>query len=248
MQFPMIRDVITGLDGSGPLHRMLGDRLAELIRDGTLAPGERLPSEREVTDISGLSRVTVRKALRGLADRGLIRQRQGSGTYVSAPDSDDWHAKMPVMSLTEELRRKGQASRTIWLKRQIAQASFRDMTVLALSEPGRVAQLERIRLVDERPLSVERSVFRTDALPEVAGLDQSVYAALRVHGTLPIRIVQTVTAINMSPKDADRLHALPASAALKLTRTGYDSHGSVIEFTEGVFRPDAYRIMMEFGG
>lgn len=248
MQQTMIRDALAARRGMFPLHQKVSDSLAHLIETGALAAGERLPSERQLTELSGMSRVTIRKALTALVDRGLVQQRQGSGTYVTAQDTDAQRVVLPVASLTDELRGRGHASRSIWLHRQVERSTYREMTVLGLVEPERVAQLQRLRLVDERPLSVERSVFRTSALPDVSALDQSVYAVLAQRGTLPFRVAQSVTAVNMAPKDAERLRALPAAAALKLTRTGYDRDGAVIEFTEAVFRPDAYKIEMEFGG
>lgn len=248
MQLAAIRDALAGSAGAGPLHRDVSDGLARLIEAGALAPGERLPSERQLTELSGRSRVTIRKALALLAERGLVEQRQGSGTYVARPAGSAARAVLPVTSLTEELRRQGRASRTVWLTREIAPASLREITALGLCGPERVARLERLRLVDEQPLSVERSAFTTAALPDVSVVEQSIYAALAARNARPARVVQETTAVNMVPRDAERLQALPASAALKLTRRGYDAEGAAVEFTEAIFHPAAHRIVTEFGG
>ncbi|MBM1218595.1 GntR family transcriptional regulator [Ponticoccus sp. SC2-23] len=247
MQLATIRDALAARRPDQALHQEVRDILARLIETGALAPGDRLPSERQLTDLSGMSRVTIRKALTTLAEQGLVEQRQGAGTFVAATKTNQ-RAIMPVVSLSDELRDKGQVSRTIWLHREITRASYREMTVLELAEPERIARLERLRLVDERPLSTERSLFRTSALPDLSTLDQSVYAVLADRGTLPVRVVQSVTAVNMAPREAARLQALPAAAALRLTRTGYDTQGAIIEFTEALFRPDAYKMVLEFGG
>ena len=247
MQQSTIREALARRDGDRPLHQEIALRLADLIRRGDLTAGERLPSERQLTDLGGVSRVTVRKALTHLSQQGLIEQRHGSGSYVRAQAASTSRAMLPVTSLSEELRRRGQLSRTIWLTRQMAMSRFRDMTVLNLPRPERIAQLERLRLVDERPLSFERSVFREHALPDVSAIEQSVYEVLKANDALPVRVVQDVTAVNMAPREAARLDCLPAAAGLKVTRTGYDRAGSVIEFTEALFRPDAYRMVMEFG-
>ena len=246
MQLDLIRDAIDRSNSAGPMYRNVAESLARLIESGALAAEERLPSERQLTEASGKSRVTIRKALALLSERGLVHQKKGSGTYVSgrAPA----RAAPPVTSLTDVLRSRGHASRTIWLSRHVAPATFHDRTILARPDLERIVRLERLRLVDERPMSIERSTFTTGALPDVSLIDQSIYAALRAAGTLPTRVVQEVSAVNMVPRVAERLQALPASAALKISRKGFDADGGVIEFTEAIFHPDAHRIVSEFGG
>ena len=59
--------------------------LERLIHDGELKPGDRLPSERELSEHLGVSRVSIRQALHELEGRGLIDRRPGRGTVVLAP-------------------------------------------------------------------------------------------------------------------------------------------------------------------
>ncbi len=61
----------------------ISEQLKELIRSGTLKPGDRLPSERELVDQLGVSRPSVREALLKLEARGMVTSRQGGGTYVA---------------------------------------------------------------------------------------------------------------------------------------------------------------------
>jgi DNA-binding transcriptional MocR family regulator len=83
---------VTGLLGSwssanGPAYRSLAERLRLLIADGRIAPGARLPSERELTEALGVSRTTVASAYRELRDRGYLTSRRGSGSVTSLPSS-----------------------------------------------------------------------------------------------------------------------------------------------------------------
>lgn len=72
---------------TGPAYRNLAERLRLLIADGRIAPGTRLPSERELTDALGVSRTTVASAYRELRDRGYLTSRRGSGSVTSLPTS-----------------------------------------------------------------------------------------------------------------------------------------------------------------
>src|SRR5947208_7260687 len=66
------------------LYRQIADQLRQLIDDGEYAVGSRLPTERELADLLGVSRPTVREALVALGVEGRLRIRVGSGIYVSA--------------------------------------------------------------------------------------------------------------------------------------------------------------------
>ncbi len=67
------------------LYRIVAERIKELIRDEGIAPGERLPSERELATRLNLSRASLREALIALELGGMVEVRSGSGVYVSAP-------------------------------------------------------------------------------------------------------------------------------------------------------------------
>ncbi len=75
---------------TGRIWSLIVEHIRSLIRDGHLSAGDRLPSERELGERFGVSRVTVREALRGLEARGLVAIRVGAhgGAFVTAPSSD----------------------------------------------------------------------------------------------------------------------------------------------------------------
>ncbi|HLJ80693.1 MAG TPA: GntR family transcriptional regulator, partial [Ktedonobacterales bacterium] len=67
------------------LHQQVAESLRELILEGKLQRGDALPPERELATQFGVSRATVREALRTLQMWGLVEARQGGGNYVRAP-------------------------------------------------------------------------------------------------------------------------------------------------------------------
>ena len=70
-------------EAGGPLYLRLTRTIGEAIDAGALGPGESLPPERELASLTGLSRVTVRKAVQTLVEAGRLVQRRGSGTFVA---------------------------------------------------------------------------------------------------------------------------------------------------------------------
>ncbi len=79
-----------------------------------LAPDDALPPERELAEELSVSRITVRKAIDGLVDEGLLIRRQGSGTFVAARIEKNF-AKLT--SFSEDMRARGREPRSVWLKR-----------------------------------------------------------------------------------------------------------------------------------
>jgi len=79
---------------SGPLSEQLSERLIRMITNGELNAGDKLPNERELAETAGISRTSVREALRELELRGLISRKPGRGTIVEAQTRPELHAGM----------------------------------------------------------------------------------------------------------------------------------------------------------
>src|SRR3546814_7043196 len=78
-----MRDKLAGLkESNAPLYLQLARNLREHIESGGVEPGEPLPSERELSERMGMSRVTIRKGIQKIIEAGLLFRRHGSGTYV----------------------------------------------------------------------------------------------------------------------------------------------------------------------
>lgn len=70
------------------LYEQVTDRIQEMILSRSFRPGDRLPTEQQLADQFGVSRTAVREAVKALAERGLVRVRQGRGTFVALPSAD----------------------------------------------------------------------------------------------------------------------------------------------------------------
>jgi GntR family transcriptional regulator len=70
-------------DSATPLFEQAADYVARRIAAGELAPGQKLPAERDLADRWGIGYQTVRRAMRELRERGLVVSRVGKGTFVA---------------------------------------------------------------------------------------------------------------------------------------------------------------------
>ncbi len=231
--------------GAGPLYLQLQRRIADAVTTGRLAPGGSLPAERDMAVMTGLSRVTVRKAVQALVAAGLLVQRRGSGTFVAARLERLEQALSLLTSFTEDMERRGKSVESVWLSRKITQASPEEVMALGLGAGEQVARLERVRRSDGVPLAIERAALSTASLPDPMQVETSLYALLETFSLRPVRAVQRISAANLGARDAALLGVPVGAAGLKIERIGYLPSGRVVEFTRSVYRGDAYDFAVE---
>lgn len=231
--------------GSGPLYLQLQRRLIEAMQDGRLAPGNSLPAERDIAAMTGLSRVTVRKAVAGLVATGQMVQRHGSGTFVAARVERVEQALSLLTSFTEDMARRGKSVETVWLSRGLYSPSPEEVMALGLGAGDRVARLERVRRSDGVPLAIERASLSAQVVPRPDLVEGSLYALLERSGHRPVRAVQRISATILGGRDVELLGVVPGAAGLKIERIGYLPSGRVVEFTRSLYRGDAYDFAVE---
>jgi GntR family transcriptional regulator len=206
-------------------------QIERAIAGGTLAPGDRLPPERELAAAHGVSRMTVRQALQTLESRGLLRRSIGrsGGSFVAQPKLE--RDLGTFSGLSEQLRRQGVAA---------------GARVVAAREADGAVEIVRVRLADGEPFALERSRFPADRFRGLLGLDLtgSLYDLLEEHfDAAPVRAVERIEPVLADADEADAL-ALPVGAPLMLVdRTAYDDGGLVVETARDVFRGDRTRIV-----
>lgn len=233
------------MPASGPRYLQLRRRLDAAIDSGLLQPETPLPSEREIASLTGLSRVTVRKAIQALADDGVVVQRHGSGSYVAARLPRMQQSLSQLTSFTEEMARRGMETSDLWLERGLFLPTPDEVAALGLKPGDSVARLARMRMAEGRPMAIERASLPVDILPNPTLVEHSLYAALDDLGLRPVRASQKITAINLDGRDAGLLDVEPHTAGLKIESTSFLSDGRVVEFTTSIYRSDTYDFVAE---
>ena len=230
---------------AGPRYAQLRRRLQEAIKQGILAANASLPPEREIAELTGLSRVTVRTAMQELVDKGLILQRQGSGSFVRETAPRVEQSLLNLTSFTEDMARRGMETSSVWLERGIVLASPREAEVLELAPGASLARVYRLRVAAGRPLAIERAALPLEILPNPLEVETSLYDVLARDGHRPVRAIQRFTAVNLGAEEAGLLEVPPGAAGLSIERTSYLDSGQVVEFTKSIYRGDAYDFVAE---
>ena len=225
-----------------PLYLQVRKALLNAIRQGLYQADDALPSERTLSALIGISRVTARKAIEALAKEGVIVRKHGSGNYI-AP-----HLVQPLSrlsSFTEELRARGFTPTSRWLSRVVARALPEELLTFGLSPGARVVHLERVRLANEVPMAFERSVLPLAFVPRPETLQDSLYLSLARSGFLPVRALQHIRASNATARHAELLAIPEGLALMDVTRISYLEDGRVVESTQTLCRSDYYDFVVE---
>lgn len=238
-----MRDIAwTKPDEGGPLYLQLARSLREHISSGGINPGSALPSERDLSEMAGLSRVTVRKGIAQLIDEGVLVRKQGSGTFVARRIETSGGR---LSSFSDDTRSRGEAPGVVWINKTYAQPTEEEATTLEISATARVARLGRVRLAGGEPLAIEHAVIPAQFLPDLDALGDSLYEALDDHGFRPVSGTQRVRASLATPTEAGILSVKQNSEVLRIERVTRIPDGRIVEFTRSVYRGDRYEIVSE---
>lgn len=225
-----------------PLYQQLQRGIREAIEKRILGPDDALPSERQLAEDLGISRITVRKAIDGLAAEGLLVSRQGSGNFVCTRIDKNF-AKLT--SFSEDMRARGRHPRSIWLKRSEGTVTPEESLKLALSPGTLVYRFHRLRFADDEPMAIEYATIDATCLPSLEAVDNSLYDALEQAGNRPVRALQRLHALLLNAEQAKLLKAKPADAGLLVERLGYLRDGRAAEFSQSIYRGDTYDFVAE---
>ncbi len=240
----MDSDISLDASSATPLYLQLQRVIQNSVVSGRLNAEEALPSERDLARQLGISRVTVRKALAGLVERGILVQRWGSGTFIAPA----MHVEQPLSrlsSFTDDMIARGLTPAAEILDRSSGPASPKESMALGLSPGDPVSRLQRLRLAGGVPMAIEHAVVPARFLPDPHLVKNSLYAALSTLGHAPRRALQRLHAVLLNAEQAALLHVTPASAALYIERRSFLENGDPVEFTSSYYRGDAYDFVAE---
>jgi GntR family transcriptional regulator len=217
-------------------------RIAEIIRSEIreLPVHEVIPTERQMAERFGVSRVTIQKALGILERDGLIYRRHGAGSFVSPVRES---RSLQLRSFTEEMALRGESIET-----QIIDVALIDevndksdaWSVLSRS----TYRIERLRLRKHQPIAWDITYISKDVAPglERFNLGTSLYEVLEKKFKLTVRSAdESISPIITNLEVAEMLGLRKGAPALQFIRTGYDSRGKLIESTRSIRRTDQWQ-------
>jgi GntR family transcriptional regulator len=217
--------------------------LAAEIKDGKYGVDQRLPSERELCERFGVSRMTVRQALGELERDGLVYARVGKGTFANESKIDQELQTLTGFSQDISMRGSRPSSRVISAK--IILASTPLAAVLKIMQGAEVVELSRLRLANDLPLCIETAYIPHYLCPNILSHDfaqESLYNVFtRDYNLRLARAEQTMEASLAAPEEMELLQLTHPAAILRIERLTYNQQDNLIEYVVSAYRGDRYK-------
>lgn len=222
-------------------------QLLRLIQDENRFPDRCLPSERELCDMFGVSRITVRRAVADLELDGVLFRVQGKGAFVNAAKIQQ--PLFRVSSFTQDMnsRQMKPGARILALERIPSGDLIAAKLGIAPTED--VYMLKRLRFADEEPMAIETCYLPlnigtviADKISDNMSLYQLIQSACGITIT---SATQTIEVSRLKNYERKLLVCESIPYAMHFTRCSYDSEGNCVEYVESKYRADRYRLVTE---
>lgn len=229
-----------------PTNQSVSQRLQESLKKiiDNAEPGQRLPSEPTLAKELGVSRATLREAMRTFETQGIIRRRQGSGTYVTHPPRIIESGLERLESIHTLAERTGLPVSISLLEFDRRAAKEEECDALELHGCEEVTSISRVVIAKDRPVAYLIDILPTDVLIQEElenGFEGSVLDYLLARGD-PLMVSRTeINAVTASSKVARAMGIQRGDVLLCFIANLYTSAGRVIDHSYSYFLPGYFR-------
>ncbi|EPI00891.1 MULTISPECIES: GntR family transcriptional regulator [unclassified Enterococcus] len=229
-----------------PVYIQIHDQLKNEIEKGVWKIGDRLPSERELAAKFNVSRMTLRQAIKNLADEGILERKIGSGTYVA---SEKVQEKMSgTTSFTEIMKSQNRIPSSKTVSYFLTSPSSSEMEKLSLDKDETILRMERIRYADNVPICFEVASIPQKLIEgySKAEITDSFYHTLEQKGGKKIgHANQTISAMLASEQIAEYLEIKRGEAVLRLRQVSYFDDGIPFEYVRTQYVGNRFEFYLE---
>jgi GntR family transcriptional regulator len=241
----LTRDFAMG-SSSMPLHARISQLLVDLIERGQLAVGERLPAERELAELLGVSLAPVRQAILDAVNKGLLVRGRGRGTFVRGPGLDE---KISILhSFTESMQEQHVEVDTRVLRQERVQMPPEVARALE-SRERRAMFLERVAIVGREPVALLQAYLSLRTYPsllDASFANRSLYETLRdKYETVVTRASSVIELSRSTSAEADKLGIAVGEPLLRVEGTAFADSGQPVEYFRVLYRGDRVRFQFD---
>lgn len=239
-------DAAPALDrqSSVPIFAQVKAALDEAVHSGELQPHRRIPSERELAALFGVSRMTIRQALLELIGEGSLYTRSGKGTYVA--ERKIAQPLQGLTSFTQDMAARGMRPSSRLIGADLLPAPIELAHALSIPAGSEMVRIRRLRLADGQPLAIETSHLPHARCPGLLEHDleqHSLYELLRDRYGLELASArQTIEAASPTEEERELLNMPPGVPVLRIHRFTSTRDGTASEFVQSAYRGDRYQL------
>lgn len=225
------------------VYKNLVTNIRKLINHQDVSVGDCLPSEIQLAERFGASRMTVRKALDVLIQDGLLERQQGRGTFIIGKDLK--HDNNHLNSFTEHMKMLGKTPHTEVSEFKIIRAPQAIASQLNILQDDKTYYIKRLRYADKQIIQIEESYLPVTLMPDLTyhHLESSKYDFIEKQAHYQIEgCRQTFLPIVASQEFALQLHCDPRTLLLQLLAVSNTTDGVIVDFSVITFNPADYKI------
>jgi len=237
------------IESSIPQYIQIADSLLDQIESGELAPGSRLPSERTLSELFDVNRLTLRRALSRLEAHGLIIRKHGKGNFIAEPKIE--RQTRQLISFTNGIKRRGLApgAKVINIEQRPVEAAIAKQLNIPVLTP--VFYILRLRMINKEPVMLEQLWVTVNCFPGLENQDlsnRSVYEIMEIeYGITMTRAKRSLEPVIATKFEAEILGIDTGSPLMMERRLGFDQNSNCVEFSKDLYRGDRFRFIIADG-
>jgi GntR family transcriptional regulator len=219
-----------------PLYLQLTTQLIHMIEQGVLKPGDKIASERELSETLNVSRITARLAIQELFKSGLIYREQGRGTFIAESKMRNVQG---FTSFTEDMTKRGLKPGSQVLLQEVIPADDALARIIHIQPGDEALHLVRLRMANDRPVAIQYSHLPHKLCP---GLEKenltngSLFAVLRQKFFIyPAWTEAVVEAASALPEEAHLLGLKPGEPVLVVRGITFNESFEIVESVRTIY-------------
>ena len=236
------------LKSSAPLYQQIKQWIISKIRQGQFMPGMRIPGEYELMRILNVSRGTIREALRGLTNEGILYSVRGHGTYVKEMEKSSW-AVNTFLSVAESFDHTNTDYSTRILEIGCSEADTDVAAQLQVPPLTQVVFMHRLRLIKDEPVHLSTSFLPYSIAAPLLEIDLNDTSLYRVMdeklGLRVTRVDRRVFARLADKWEAEHLRLPKVSAIMVLKGTAFSVIEKPVEYSIARFPTDRSQFIIQ---
>ena len=225
-----------------PRYYQLKEIMRGRVKSDEWKPGDLIPSERELSEKYGISRMTARQALTDLVNEGLFYREQGKGTFVSQRKITQ--QLLRLTGFTEDIRARGQRPGTKVLSAEMRPADEATAEKLRIDHGTPIFRLQRLRLADDEPLAIELSQISFKGCERLLEEDlekNSLYRVLETNHGIPLMEADQELEAGLAGNEESQLLKISVGSPVLFTRrVTYTERNQPIEYAKAVYCSNKY--------
>lgn len=225
---------------SMPLYKQIATKIKEDIIDANLSSGDAIPSEAKLAKVYGVSRVTIREAIKQLVEEDMLYRVQGSGTYISHNKIE--HNISNLQGFTEEMSSLDNNPSNEILEFQLMDPTEEVLTQLNITAWEKVYYVKRLRLADYEPLIFEESYLPVSLFPDLSidVMKRSKYDYIGSKGYVIDKRYGELIPQMPNEEMVNHLNIEESDPLLYMQAYSIFQDGTVFEYSKVYFHPHKY--------